>query len=165
MRLIYYFNTWAIIWHGIVPVFLKICTDLQEICSIWAQNCFCYCFWIILQVMLLKLSRNNNKYNFVLKCCKFLANSCKSSEILEQCHVKWWTKYWNNGSVSWSCIDQFKSVCQRRQQALRLVVLFCAKMALPYFPNKILYYSSLWIYISFSFSRRDSFFLSTNAFC
>ena len=24
-RLIYYFDTWAIIWHGIVPVFLKIC--------------------------------------------------------------------------------------------------------------------------------------------
>ena len=39
MRLTYYFDTWAIIWHGIVSVFLKICTDLQEICSIWAQNC------------------------------------------------------------------------------------------------------------------------------
>ena len=40
MRLSYYFDTWANIWHGIVPVFLKICTDLQEICSIWTQNCF-----------------------------------------------------------------------------------------------------------------------------
>ena len=29
MRLIYYFDTWAIIWHGIVPVFMKVCTDLQ----------------------------------------------------------------------------------------------------------------------------------------
>ena len=45
MRLIYYFDTWAIIWQGIVLLFLKICTDLQEIFSISAQNCFCYCFW------------------------------------------------------------------------------------------------------------------------
>ena len=50
MRPIYYFNTWAIIWQGNVPVFLKICTNLQEICSICSQNCFCYCFWIILPV-------------------------------------------------------------------------------------------------------------------
>ena len=42
--------------------------------------------------------RNNNKNNFVSKCCKFLANLCKSSEILEQCHVKWWLKYRNNRS-------------------------------------------------------------------
>ena len=40
MILIYYFDAWAIIWHGIVPVFMKICTDLQEICSLWAENCF-----------------------------------------------------------------------------------------------------------------------------
>ena len=45
--------------------------------------------------------RNNNKNNFVSKCCKFLANLCKSSEILEHCHVKWWLKYRNNRSVSW----------------------------------------------------------------
>ena len=38
MRLIYYFNTWSIIWHGNAPVFLKICTDLQEVCGIWAQD-------------------------------------------------------------------------------------------------------------------------------
>ena len=30
---------------------------------------------------------------FCSKCCKFLANLCKSLEILEQCHVKWWLKY------------------------------------------------------------------------
>ena len=41
---IYYFDTWAIIWHGIVSVFLKICTDLQEICSIWAQKLFLLLF-------------------------------------------------------------------------------------------------------------------------
>ena len=98
MRLIYYFDTWAIIWHGIVPVFLKICTDLQEICSIWAQNCF----WTILQVTRLKLFRNNNKNNFVFKCCKFLANLCKSSEILKQYDVKWWFNYTNYASVSYS---------------------------------------------------------------
>ena len=37
--------------------------------------------------------RNNNKNNFVSKFSKFLANLCKSSEILEQCHVNWWLDY------------------------------------------------------------------------
>ena len=41
------------------------------------------------------------KNNFERKCWKFLANLCKSLEILEQCHVKWWLKYRNNRSVSW----------------------------------------------------------------
>ena len=100
MRLIYYFDTWAIIWHSIVPVFLNICTDLQEICSIWAQNCFCYCFWTILGTQLPKLFRNNNKNNFALICCNFLANLCKSSEILKQYDVKWWLNYRKYGSVS-----------------------------------------------------------------
>ena len=58
-------------------------------------------------ISVVKLFRNNNKNNFVSKCCKFLANLCKSSEILEQCHVKWWLKYRNNRSVSWrlSCTN------------------------------------------------------------
>ena len=30
MRLMYYFDTWTIIWQGIVQVFMKICTDLQR---------------------------------------------------------------------------------------------------------------------------------------
>ena len=95
MRLLYYFNTWAIIWHGIVPVFLKICTDLQEICSIWVQNCFCYCFWtILLQEQYL------TKTILLANAAIFIANLCKSSEILEHCHVKWWLKYQNNRSVS-----------------------------------------------------------------
>ena len=51
-------------------------------------------------VSVVKLFRNNNKNNFARKCCKFLANLCKSSEMLEQCHVKWWLKYRNNRSVS-----------------------------------------------------------------
>ena len=29
----------------------------------------------------------SNKNNFVSKCCKFLANLCKSSEILAQCYI------------------------------------------------------------------------------
>ena len=99
---------------GNVPVFLKICTDLQEICSISSQNCFCYCFCskncsskfrsrhstVLLLFLLrnllkqsLKLFRNNDKNNFASKCCNFFANLCKSSEILEQCHVNWWLDY------------------------------------------------------------------------
>ena len=54
-----------------------------------------YCFRIA------KLFRNVDKNNFALICCKFLANLYKSSEILEQCHVKWWLKYRSNRSVSW----------------------------------------------------------------
>ena len=58
--------------------------------------------------------RNNNKNNFSSKCCKFLANLCKSSEILEQCHVKWWLKYQNNRSGSWklSCTSRLKTALQ-----------------------------------------------------
>ena len=89
-------------WHRIVLVFLKICTDLQEICSIRVQNCLCYCFWTNSGAQLAKLFRNNNKNNFASKCCKFLANLFKSSEILEQCHVKWWLNYRIYGSVSYS---------------------------------------------------------------
>ena len=52
--------------------------------------------------------RNDNKNNFLSKCCKFLANLSKSSEILEQCHVKWWFNYRIYGSVSYSfsCIHR-----------------------------------------------------------
>ena len=98
---IHIFNNQAVIWHHIVSGFLKICTDLQETCSIWAQNCFYCCFWTIYSSCDLKLLRNNKKNNFALICCKFLANLCKSSEILEQCHVNWWLKYRNSKSVSW----------------------------------------------------------------
>ena len=53
--------------------------------------------------------KNNNKNNFALICCKFLANLCKSLKMLEQCHVNWWLNYRNNRSVSWrlSCILNF----------------------------------------------------------
>ena len=46
--------------------------------------------------------RNNNKKDFAFICCKFLANLCKFSEILEQCHIKWWLKYRSNWLVSWT---------------------------------------------------------------
>ena len=92
MTLIYCFDTWAIIWHGIVPVFLNICTDLQEK---YKRKI------VFVIVSVVKLFRNNKKNNFAFICCKFLANLCKSSKILEQCHVKWWLKYRNNRSVSW----------------------------------------------------------------
>ena len=39
-------------------------------------------FGTILQVARLELFRNTNKNNFALKCCKFLANLCKSSRRL-----------------------------------------------------------------------------------
>jgi hypothetical protein len=48
----------------------------------------------------LKLFRNKN--NFAPICCKFLANLCKSSEILKQYDVKWWVNYRKYGSVSYS---------------------------------------------------------------
>jgi hypothetical protein len=97
--------------HHLTIYCFRISENLHEICSIWAQNCFCYCFWTILQQLAsLKLFRNNNKNNFALKCCKFLANLCKSSEILEQCHVKWWLKYRNNRSVSWRLCCILKSI-------------------------------------------------------
>ena len=101
MRLIYYFDTWAIIWHEIVPVFLKICTDLQEICIIRAQNFWCYCFWTMLGTQLTKLLRNNNKNNFALICCKFLTNFQK---FWKKYDVKWWLNYSKYGSVSHSYI-------------------------------------------------------------
>ena len=58
-------------------------------------------------VSVVKLFRNNKKNNFASKCCKFLANLCKSSEILEHCHGKWWLKYQNNRSVSWRLSCKF----------------------------------------------------------
>ena len=63
---------------------------------------------LFLEVARQKLFRNNNKNNFTFICCKFLANLCRFSEILEQCHVKWCLKYRNNRSVSWrlSCTVQ-----------------------------------------------------------
>ena len=54
------------------------------------------------QKIVFLLFRNNNKNNFESKCYKFLANLCNSSEMLEQCQVKWWLNYRIYGSVSYS---------------------------------------------------------------
>ena len=78
-RLIYYFDTWAIIWHGIVSVFLKICTDLHEIFSIWTQNCFCYCFWTIL------VQKTITKT--ILR--SYAANFCKSVQVFRNPETIW----------------------------------------------------------------------------
>ena len=99
-------------WHDIVPVFLKSYTDLQEICSI--------CLLVSEKFYYI----NNNKNNVASKYCKFLANLCKFSEILEQCHVKWWLKYWNNRSVSWrlSCtyIEWFCEIIIRKLKDVKV---------------------------------------------
>ena len=66
-----------------VLVFLKICKKFGA-----------FAHKIVFDVVsVVKLFRNNSKNNFASKCCKFLANLCKSSEILEQCHVNWWLEY------------------------------------------------------------------------
>ena len=47
--------------------------------------------------------------NFALICCKFLANLCKSSEILKQYDAKWWLNYrkYESVSYSFSCKENF----------------------------------------------------------
>ena len=60
-------------------------------------------FWRFAQICFsTKLFTNNNKNNFANKWSKILANLCKSSEILGQCHVKWLLDYRIYGSVSYS---------------------------------------------------------------
>jgi hypothetical protein len=68
MRLIYYFDTWAIISHGIGPVLLKICTDLHR----------CDQKIVLVIVWGLKLFRNNDKNNFVITSVQICANLQKS---------------------------------------------------------------------------------------
>ena len=91
MRLIYYFDTCAIIWHGIFPVF----QDLH----IFARNLQHLSAKLFL---LLFLKQNcaetiHNKNNFALICCKFLANLQKSwNSMMSRLNYR---KY---GSVSYS---------------------------------------------------------------
>ena len=51
----------------LVPVFLKIYTDLQEICSICSQNCYCF-YSKIVQKQLRKTISQANAANFVQIC-------------------------------------------------------------------------------------------------
>ena len=68
-----------------------------------------------------KLFRNNTENNFALIRCKFLANLCKSSEIVEQCHVKWWLGYRYNRSVSWRLSCNLKEFRDPRTLHLFLI--------------------------------------------
>ena len=94
MRQIHIFYNQAINWHDIVPDFWR----FTQICKKFAAVACKIVFVIVSEQF---YYRSNNKNNFARKCCKFLANLCKSSEILEHCHVQWWIKYRNNRSVSW----------------------------------------------------------------
>ena len=63
-------------WHGIVPVFMKICTDLFLL--LFLNNC----------AQLAKLFKNNNKNNFALKSVQICANLHKS-----------WNNMMSNGNL------------------------------------------------------------------
>ena len=55
-----------------------------------------------LQHMIAKLFLLLFLNNFAIICCKFLANRCKSSDILKQYDVKRWLNYRKYGSVWYS---------------------------------------------------------------
>ena len=59
----------------------------------------------------LKLFRNDNKNNFVSKCCKFLANLCKSAEILNNFTTETRTK-----TILWAHAANFLQICANLQQ-------------------------------------------------
>ena len=88
----YYFDNWAIIWHGNIPAFLKIC---KKFAAFTHKVVF-----VIVSVV--KLLRNNNINNFVSKCYKehewpfspmlFLSlngsNLCKYELVMESFFLK-----------------------------------------------------------------------------
>ena len=78
-RLIYHFDTWAIIWHGIVSIFLKICKK-------FARN----------------LQHKNAKLFLLSETITKTILCSYVSEILKQYDVKWWLDYRKYGSVSYS---------------------------------------------------------------
>ena len=102
MRLIHYFDTWAIVWHGILFQyfwrFAQICKQLAA----FERKIVLILFLSNFRTQIAKLSSNN----------KFLANLCKSLEILKQYDVKWWLV-----SYSFSCICSYCIV----QTGLKLV--------------------------------------------
>ena len=82
----------AIIWHGIVSGFLKIFTDLQEICSIKTQNIF-------LLFLIAKTILHSYAANFLQICANLLkyqnnamSNDGSSIKIIDQCHGDWAVK-------------------------------------------------------------------------
>ena len=86
MRPIYYFDTWVIIWHGNVPVFLK----FAQICKKFAAFAHKIVFVI---VSVVKLFRNNNKNNFLQICPNLqkywniaMSNDGSSIKIIDKFH-------------------------------------------------------------------------------
>ena len=64
-----------------------LCQDLWRFAQIFTDMSAKLFFVIVAR---LELFKNNNN---------ICANLCKSSQLLEQCHVNWWLIYWNNRSV------------------------------------------------------------------
>ena len=89
------------IWDRSIYSIIKPSFDMTLFQYFWRFTQICKKFAafahkiVFVIVSVVKLFRNNNKNNFASKCCKFLANMCKSSEIPEQCQVKWWLEYRN----------------------------------------------------------------------
>jgi hypothetical protein len=102
----YYFLTAKWIWDRSIYSKIKPSIDMTLFQYFWRFTQICKKFAAFAGKIVFVIAseqfyyKNNNKNNFVRKCCNFLANLCKSSEILDHCHVKWWLKYWNSRSVS-----------------------------------------------------------------
>ena len=81
-------------WHC-----FSISEDLHRFAAFACKFVCCYCFCG-------KIVQKQQQKQFCLHMLQISCKSVKSSEILEQCHVKLWLKYRNNRSVSWrlSCI-------------------------------------------------------------
>ena len=115
------------IWDRSIYSVIKpsICTTLFQYFWRFTQICKKFAAFahkiVFVIVSVVKLFRNNNKNNFASKCCKFLANLCKSSEILEQCHVNCWVDYriYESASYSISCTKVFLRLSHRRQQFIK----------------------------------------------
>ena len=101
MRMIYCFDTWALD----MALFQYFWRSAQICNKLVVQNC----------------SETITKTILRLFCCKFIANLCKSSEIVEQCHVKWWLGYRYNRSVSWRLSCNLKEFRDPRTLHLFLI--------------------------------------------
>ena len=115
-RILYVQHTTKWIWDRSIYSIIKPTFDIILFQDFWRFTEICKKFAAFARKIVFVIVseqfcyRNNNKNNFVSKCCKFLANLCKSSEIVEECHVKWWLKYRYHRSVSWrlSCTDNLE---------------------------------------------------------
>ena len=105
MRQIHIFYYWAIISHHIVSRFLKICTDLH-----WYDH-------KIVIVWHLKLFKNNNKSNFVVKFVQIFRNTGTMP-----CQMM--ASYRNDRSVWWRLSCTFDFMCD---QPFYWLIAFLAK--------------------------------------